>query len=341
MAWTALKVEKLGDKFKDLRKTISGNSETWAWVQPLSNFVGIAVHHSAGTLDQTPEQIAQYHINHNKWGGIGYHFLVDKDGNVYYVGDLATARAHVANMNDKYIGICLIGDFRPEEDGQITKEMKFSLQELCRKLIEDYPALTNISDWKAIKGHKEVPQQSTSCPASVIDFVNKMRDTNGNAPTSGGSSSELTLEQILALEVPKPNFENKVKNVEFYFREWEVEKKKVAEKDVALTKAAKLASDWENKFKEEERLRKLGDKNFVELQNQYGLLSNANEQLKKDMEKQDEAMDILTTENARLSALQFTAKEVIIIVFKYVARNLDRIVSFIIKIVNKLKGKGR
>lgn len=191
--WTPFTVEKLGNKFKDIRQTIPGNSETWATVQPLKYFIGIAVHHTAGPDTQTPEQIANYHINNNGWGGIGYHFLVDKEGIVYYVGDLSTARAHVANRNDQYLGVCAIGNFVNVEP---SEKCKYSIQELCRKIIQDYPPLEGIQNWNQVKGHKEVPEQSTACPAKLMEFVTQLREKNGNVLADGGVDCE---QQIKAL----------------------------------------------------------------------------------------------------------------------------------------------
>ena len=53
----------------------------------------------------------RHHIDTNKWGEIGYTFLVGEDGNVYEGRGWQSAGAHAPPYNFNSIGICLIGDF--------------------------------------------------------------------------------------------------------------------------------------------------------------------------------------------------------------------------------------
>ncbi|MEK7166249.1 MAG: peptidoglycan recognition family protein, partial [Patescibacteria group bacterium] len=107
----AFNVPSLGTKFIDYRNQILGDSFNWSFARPLSQVQYLTIHHAAGPDTQTPDSIAAFHVNTNGWGGIGYHFVIAKDGRVYYVGDLTTGRANVANLNHLVIGICLIGSF--------------------------------------------------------------------------------------------------------------------------------------------------------------------------------------------------------------------------------------
>lgn len=162
MSKTDLNIPSLAEKFIDLRSVIPGDNYNWSWIRPLSQVNYLAIHHSAGPDTQTPDEIANYHINSNGWGGIGYHFLISKDGSVYYVGDISTARANVANLNEQVIGICLIGNFT---QGKLpTDEQYLSAHNLCEFFINNYPDLSNVTSWEAVKGHKELPGQATTCP---------------------------------------------------------------------------------------------------------------------------------------------------------------------------------
>lgn len=157
-----LTIPSLGNKFVDLRDSIPGDSYNWSWVRPLSQVKYLAIHHTAGPDTQTPEVIANFHINNNGWGGIGYHFLINKEGIVYYVGDIGTARANVVNLNEQVIGICLIGNFT---SGRVPSNQQLnSANMLCDFFINNYPNLTNVTTWEAVRGHKELPSQSTTCP---------------------------------------------------------------------------------------------------------------------------------------------------------------------------------
>jgi hypothetical protein len=155
-----LQIPALGKKFVDYRQQILGDSFTWSWVRPLSQPKDLAIHHSAGPETQTPDNIAAYHVRSRGWGGVGYHFIIARNGTTYYVGDLTTARANVANKNHLVIGICLIGNFM---NGRLPSHDQFlSAHELCSHLLFHTPALTNINGWEDVIGHQQL--QATSCP---------------------------------------------------------------------------------------------------------------------------------------------------------------------------------
>lgn len=166
-----LSIPALTGKFVDLRDSIPGDSYNWSWIRPLSQVNYLAIHHSAGSDTQTPEEIANFHINNNGWGGIGYHFLISKDGTVYYVGDISTARANVVNLNEQVIGICLIGNFTSGKSP--TQEQLGSAHKLCEFLI-NYPPLSNVNSWEAVKTHKNLPGQVTVCPGDGESWIEKI-----------------------------------------------------------------------------------------------------------------------------------------------------------------------
>ncbi len=98
MSNTHLAIPALGDKFVDYRQPIWGDSFTWSWERKLSEIKYLVIHHSVTSHDATPDDIALLHKARG-WAGIGYHFVITKDGRVWYVGDLETARANVKNKN--------------------------------------------------------------------------------------------------------------------------------------------------------------------------------------------------------------------------------------------------
>ncbi len=187
MAKTDLTIPSLGNKFVDYRENIPGDSFNWSWIRPLTQVNYLAIHNHAATPDiQTPEQIANSHMSNNGWGGIGYHFLISQDGTVYYVGDIQTARANVANLNEQVIGICLIGDFT---QGHVpTTEQLDSTHKLCDFFINNYPDLTNVNSWDKVRGHKELPGQTTTCPGD--DFASWRIQIVEGVDTSGEFSED-------------------------------------------------------------------------------------------------------------------------------------------------------
>lgn len=166
MAKTDLFIPSLGDVFIDLRDSLSGDAYNWSWERPLAQVNYLAIHSTNGPDTQTPQEIADNHININGWEGIGYHFLIDKEGVVYYVGDISTARANVANLNGQVIGIGLIGNF---VQGMLpTREQLDNAHKLCEFLL-NYPNLPSVRSWDKLRGHKELPNQATNCPGDDWD----------------------------------------------------------------------------------------------------------------------------------------------------------------------------
>lgn len=156
MANTPLYIPELGDNFIDYRQQIWGNSYTWSWERPITQVKYLVIHHTVTSHDATPDDIALLHKARG-FAGIGYHFVITKDGKVWYVGDIGTARANVLNMNEQVLGISMIGDFTKylPSDAQIV-----SAHKLCKFLI-DVPSVP-VSSWDQVVGHKEL--QATQCP---------------------------------------------------------------------------------------------------------------------------------------------------------------------------------
>lgn len=155
------------DNFVDRREDLPGNGMDPVWpffYNDLKNFIGIAIHHSAGPASQSVESIAQFHVTARGWGGIGYHFVIEQDGKINYVGDLNLGRAHVGGLNDKYIGVCMVGNFM--EDRVPTDKQLQACHMLCREFIENESSrFPNVNDWEDMKPHGELG--STACPGST------------------------------------------------------------------------------------------------------------------------------------------------------------------------------
>lgn len=155
------------NKWNDYRDEIWGDSYNWDFIRQWSQLKYLVIHHSVTKHEATPDDIALLHKARG-WGGIGYHFVIDKAGIVYYVGDISTGRANVANRNHEVIGICMIGDFTKHlpSDDQIR-----SAHDLVKYFLTETPSLPTLSDWKQLVGHKDL--DATACPGS--SWPNDMR----------------------------------------------------------------------------------------------------------------------------------------------------------------------
>lgn len=172
MSNITLNIQELGNKYEDVRATCWGNSYSWDFERNLSQVVKLAIHHSVTnpqgkTGKQQVDEIGEIHKNRG-WAGYGYHLIIDTNGKVWYVGDIGTGRANIANHNEKIIGICLIGDFTKHLP---TASQIHSTHILTKFFLFNYPSLPNVTKWEDVIGHKEAVSlwgntTATACPGT-------------------------------------------------------------------------------------------------------------------------------------------------------------------------------
>ncbi|TDQ33732.1 peptidoglycan recognition protein family protein [Aureibacillus halotolerans] len=142
-------------KFSDQRQTLPKHSLRTYRSFPITSKRYIAIHHSL-TATGSARAFAQYHVRANDWPGIGYHFVIEKNGQVIWCHDPGVMSYHVGNSNQHALGICLTGDFRTQIP---TLAQKDSLRRLVAALKKDLPA------YKETRGHNEFPGYSwKQCP---------------------------------------------------------------------------------------------------------------------------------------------------------------------------------
>ena len=120
----------------------------------------IVIHHTGeNDIDATAEQIHEWHIA-NGWAGIGYHFVIRKDGTIEIGRPEWAVGSHAYGEKSHTIGIHLSGDFQQAQptDAQIN-----SCAELVRDLCNDYQILISREN---IVGHCDL--MSTDCPGKNL-----------------------------------------------------------------------------------------------------------------------------------------------------------------------------
>lgn len=116
----------------------------------------VVVHHAATGWWVTPESIRRYHSVSLGWPDIGYHFLVEHDGDIFYVGDIATIRAHAYAWNTETIGVCLVGNF---DEGWPTPQQLHSTRMLIANI------QWSLGWFVPIVGHSDLlMNRGTHCP---------------------------------------------------------------------------------------------------------------------------------------------------------------------------------
>lgn len=119
----------------------------------------VVVHHAAS--DGVPKGFANYHIKSRGWPGIGYHFVISKDGIIWQTNFLTTVSNHVDNNNTRSVGICLVGHFDNELPSAVQID---ALRWLIGALKEILPPFE-------VRSHNEF--SSKSCPGKNMSEIMK------------------------------------------------------------------------------------------------------------------------------------------------------------------------
>ncbi len=136
-------------------------------------FTKLTLHHAAGfsanNIEDGIEQmqaIQDLHQYVRGWSDIGYHFVVDKAGNIYQGRPETVIGAHVLSNNTGNIGVCVLGCYHPPEvycGDRLSDATTNSLIELYAWISGEYNYNPNI-----LLGHRDYPNNDTSCPGNTI-----------------------------------------------------------------------------------------------------------------------------------------------------------------------------
>lgn len=137
----------------------------------LDTITHAVVHHSA-TAGGTPEAFARYHVRDLGWPGIGYHYVIDRKGQVYKCHPATVVSYHASGANSHSVGVCLVGNLDVQRP---TQSQMSALAELLRELVGAYqiPAANVI-------GHRDVPGTRKSCPGRNVDMQEVRRAQNAS-----------------------------------------------------------------------------------------------------------------------------------------------------------------
>lgn len=155
--------------------------------RPVGVITGIAVHwdamerpHDYDSISRYVEE-ANYHINED-WGGgnngdgLMYHFKIDNVGEIFYTRSIEDMVWAVSAQNYVYISICLDCG----ADQQPTREQVQSLENLLNEICFNHPEFPATQG--DVRGHQEVPSNSTQCPGSYMDAVVGYRNEQNTHP---------------------------------------------------------------------------------------------------------------------------------------------------------------
>lgn len=121
---------------------------------------GIVIHHIGNTnSDVSASTVHQWHIQQG-WSGIGYHFLIRKNGVIERGRPMDAVGAHAYGSNRNTIGINVVGNF---ETALPTKAQIDAVVDLATDLCKAYRIRPSS---RTIIGHRDV--NSTLCPGKSL-----------------------------------------------------------------------------------------------------------------------------------------------------------------------------
>ena len=130
----------------------------------------IVIHCSAVRPGQqsSAKKINDWHRDRGFQNGIGYHYVVRRDGTIELGRPLEMIGAHVVNHNKHSIGICYEGGLNSagEPEDTRTPEQKVTLRKLLEELHQKFPKAL-------IVGHRDL-NPAKKCPC--FDVISEYWD---------------------------------------------------------------------------------------------------------------------------------------------------------------------
>lgn len=130
----------------------------------------LIIHHTAVSREKNPAQFDAVNAYHamKGWGKIGYHYLIEANGEVRKGRDEKESGAHTSQMlmNFRSLGICLTGDFDKEDP---TPEQIVALRNLIAEIRTRY----TVPDSKIVPHRRYAPKTcwGSRLPDDIIKYI--------------------------------------------------------------------------------------------------------------------------------------------------------------------------
>ncbi|HTL52337.1 MAG TPA: peptidoglycan recognition family protein [Planctomycetota bacterium] len=156
--------------------------DVWADAGPIADRLNpmqtpwrITLHHSGVLCDadsrdgviQVLRGFRREHIQRFSAGDIGYHYIIDRQGNLWHGRDLKYQGAHVKDHNEGNIGVMIMGNF---EDQDPTRAQLDTANHVLPALMKRYKV-----ELDHVRSHREL--MPTECPGRILQAAfDGMRD---------------------------------------------------------------------------------------------------------------------------------------------------------------------
>jgi len=129
--------------------------------RPSTDF--IVIHHTGLSVDKdsTAAQIHGLHRDLKDWAGIGYHYLIRKDGTIEQGRAPELMGAHTYGHNQNSVGICLAGNYELAEP---PEKQFLAAKELVAWLGQKYKLKLRLGE--TVLGHCDLNR--TDCPGKYL-----------------------------------------------------------------------------------------------------------------------------------------------------------------------------
>lgn len=139
---------------------------------PGKRWTHIVIHHTA-THNGDAYSIDKLHHKRGFWNGLGYHFLINNGTNGKVDGQIQVgprwvkqqdgAHANAAGMNEKGIGIALVGNYSE----RYVSAIEFDTLIFLVKALQKYYRISS----QNVVAHREVPGKKTECPGTNFPWL--------------------------------------------------------------------------------------------------------------------------------------------------------------------------
>jgi N-acetylmuramoyl-L-alanine amidase len=113
------------------------------------------------TSQEKTEEVRRWHVEDRKWSDCGYHYLIDRRGEVTIGRPLEKTGSHVKGHNTGTIGISLFGGHGGSASDtfydHFTEEQEWALEGLIISLTKDYPTISKVT------GHNQYAAKACPC----------------------------------------------------------------------------------------------------------------------------------------------------------------------------------
>lgn len=129
------------------------------------------------------QAVERYHAVTLGWDGVGYSFLISRDGSIFEGRGWGRSGSHTETRNSTAAGICFLGhgDLQPATEAQWLA---------AEWLISEGTRLGHLTPTPAITGHRNYSTKGKTCPGALIyPHIGRLRRTT-TRPTPVAPQSE-------------------------------------------------------------------------------------------------------------------------------------------------------